>query len=145
MNVLFRDAQVNDKEFILEAHKEINQVSGLSESCFSKNIDKDLFQDKICKVIVAEIDGNQVGFLLYSYLYFADSGRGIYLSQAYVKEKYRKQRILKQMLEELKVREKECSFIMDFVGKENKIMMQALGKLGFISSDMVTYYRKIRK
>ena len=52
---------------------------------------------------------------------------------------------LRLMLEELAVREKGCSFIMDFVGKENKVMMQALGKLGFIFSDMITYYRKIRK
>ena len=145
MNILFREVQITDKEFILEAHKEINQVSGLKESRFSKNIDKDLFQDKICKVIVAEVNGKRVGFLLYSYLYFADSGRGIYLSQAYVKEKKKKKGILRQMLEELEVREKECSFIMDFVGKENKVMMQALGKLGFTSSDMITYYRKIRK
>lgn len=39
MNVSFQDAQVDDKEFILEAHKEINQVSGLDESYFSENID----------------------------------------------------------------------------------------------------------
>ena len=49
------------------------------------------------------------------------------------------------MLEELEVREKECNFIMDFVGKENKVMMQALGKLEFSSSDMITYYKKIGK
>ena len=145
MKILFREVQIDDKEFILGAHKEINRVSGLSESHFSENIDKDLFQDRICKVIVAELDGKRAGFLLYSYLYFADSGRGIYLSQAYVKDEYRKKGILRQMLEELEVREKECSFIMDFVGKENKVMMQALGKLGFTSSDMITYYRKIRK
>ena len=35
MNILFREVQIDDKEFILEAHKEINQVSGLSESHFS--------------------------------------------------------------------------------------------------------------
>ena len=145
MNVLFRKVQLDDKEFILEAHKEINRVSGLSESHFSENIDCDLFQDKICKVIVAEVDGERAGFLLYSYLYFADSGRGIYLSQAYVKDEYRKQGLLRQMLEELEAREKDCNFIMDFVGRENKIMMHALGKLGFVSSDMITYYRKIRK
>ena len=80
MKILFREVQIDDKEFILGAHKEINRVSGLSESHFSENIDRDLFQDKICKVIVAELDGKRVGFLLYSYLYFADSGRGIYLS-----------------------------------------------------------------
>ena len=52
MNILFREVQIDDKEFILEAHKEINQVSGLKESRFSKNIDKDLFQDKLTLVII---------------------------------------------------------------------------------------------
>ena len=145
MNVSFRDAQVDDKEFILEAHKEINQVSGLDESYFSENIDRDLFQNKICKVIIAEVNRECVGFLLYSYLYFADSGRGIYLSQAYVKDEYRKQALLRRMLEELETREKECNFIMDFVGKENKVMMHALDRLEFYSSDMITYYRKRQK
>ena len=64
MNVSFRDAQLDDKEFILEAHKEINQVSGLGESHFSENIDRDLFQNKICKVIIAEVNRECVGFLL---------------------------------------------------------------------------------
>ena len=145
MNVSFRDAQVDDKGFILEAHKEINQVSGLGESHFSENIDRDLFQNKICKVIIAEVNRECVGFLLYSYLYFADSGRGIYLSQAYVKDEYRKQGLLRQMLEELEAREKDCNFIMDFVGKENKVMMHALDRLEFYSSDMITYYRKRQK
>ena len=145
MNVSFRDAQVDDKGFILEAHKEINQVSGLGESHFSENIDRDLFQNKICKVIIAEVNRECVGFLLYSYLYCADSGRGIYLSQAYVKDEYRKQGLLRQMLEELETREKDCNFIMDFVGKENKVMMHALDRLEFYSSDMITYYRKRQK
>ena len=39
---------------------------------------KNLFQDKICKVIVAELEGERIVFLLYSYLCFVDFGRGIY-------------------------------------------------------------------
>ena len=49
------------------------------------------------------------------------------------------------MLEELEAREKDCNFIMDFVGEENKVMMHALDRLEFYSSDMITYYRKSQK
>ena len=98
MNINFRDAELNDKEFILNANKEINILSGLNDSTFDSNIDKDLFKEKICKAIIAEVDNNVAGFVLYSYIYWANCGKGIYLSQAYVKSEYRKQGILKMLL-----------------------------------------------
>lgn len=145
MNIKFRDVELRDKEFILNANKEINLLSNLNDSTFDNNIDKDLFEDKICKVIISEIDNNVVGFILYSYIYWANCGKGIYLSQAYVKKEYRKQGILKLLLEELESREKECNFITNLVGSENEVMIKSLGKLNFKSSDLVTYYRKIDK
>ena len=54
--MIFRNAELKDKEFILNANKEINILSGLNDSTFEKRIDKDLFEDKICKSIIAEID-----------------------------------------------------------------------------------------
>ena len=81
----FREAEIKDKEFILNANKEINVLSGLNDSTFEKRIDKDLFEDRICKSIIAEVGGNTVGMILYSYVYWANCGKGIYLSQAYVK------------------------------------------------------------
>ena len=63
MNINFRNAELRDKEFILNANREINILSGLNDSTFDNNIDKDLFEDKICKVIIAEIDNSVVGFL----------------------------------------------------------------------------------
>ena len=143
MNINFRNAELRDKEFILNANREINILSGLNDSTFDNNIDKDLFENKICKVIIAEIDNNAVGFVLYSYIYWANCGKGIYLSQAYVKDEYRKQGILKRLLQELENREKECNFITNLVGGENEVMMRSLNKLDFKSSDLVTYYRKI--
>ena len=53
----FREAEIKDKKFILNANKEINVLSGLNDSTFEKRIDKDLFEDKICKSIIAENDG----------------------------------------------------------------------------------------
>lgn len=141
----FREAELRDREFILNANKEINILSSLNDSTFEKRIDKDLFKDKICKSIVAEIDGNIVGMILYSYIYWANCGKGIYLSQAYVKSEYRGQGIYKQLLKELETREEDCNFITDLVGRENEGMQVALEKMKFESSDLITYYRMIDK
>lgn len=143
--MIFREAELKDKEFILNANKEINVLSDLNDSTFEKRIDKDLFENKICKSIIAEIDGNAVGMVLYSYVYWANCGNGIYLSQAYVKSEYRGQGIYKKLLRELETREKECNFITDLVGPENEGMQIALEKMKFDSSDLITYYRMIEK
>ena len=88
MGIHFREIERKDKEFILNANKEINLLAGLFDSTFEHNIDKDLFEDKICKVIIAEDDCFAIGFVLYSYIYWANCGKGIYLSQVYVKKEY---------------------------------------------------------
>lgn len=54
MNYIFRKASKRDKEFLLNANKEINVLSGLDDSTFEKNIDKDLFEDEICKSLIVE-------------------------------------------------------------------------------------------
>lgn len=141
----FREAEWRDREFILNANREINALSGLNDSTFEKRIDQDLFQDKICKSIIAEINGNVVGLILYSYVYWANCGNGVYLSQAYVKKEYRGQGIYKQLLKELERRETNCNFITDLVGPENEGMQIALEKMKFDSSDLITYYRMIEK
>ncbi len=141
----FREAEFKDREFILNVNREINVLSGLNDSTLEKRIDKDLFQDKICKSIIAEINGKVVGLILYSYIYWANCGKGIYLSQAYVKSEYRGQGIYKQLLKELETRENECNFITDLVGPENEGMQIALEKMNFESSDLITYYRMIEK
>lgn len=144
MHIKFRDVELKDKEFILNSNKEINILSGLNDSTFDNNIDKDLFIDKICKVIIAEVDNKVAGFVLYSYIYWANCGKGIYLSQAYVKNEYRKKGILKMLLQELEIREKECNFITNLVGNENEVMIKSLNSLNFKSSDLITYYRKTK-
>lgn len=143
--MIFREAEFKDKEFILNANREINYLSGLNDSSFEKRIDKDLFEDKTFKSIIAEIEGKVVGMVLYSYVYWANCGKGIYLSQAYVKSEYRGQGIYKKLLEELEKKETNCNFITDLVGKDNAIMKKTLDRLNFKSSDLITYYRMIDK
>ena len=143
--MIFRDVKKEDREFIIKANREINELSGLDDSTLEERIDKDLFEDKSCKLIIAEIDGNIVGFILYSYVYWANCGKGIYLSQAYVKNEYRGQGIYKDLLKELERKERDCNFITDMVGKDNTVMQKALDRLHFKSSDLITYYRTISK
>ncbi len=143
--MVFREAKKEDKEFILKANKEINALSGLNDSSFEKRIDKDLFKDKIFKSIIAEENNEIVGFVLYSYIYWANCGRGIYLSQAYVKKEYRGKGIYKSLLKELETKEKECNFITDLVGKDNEVMQKTLDKLMFSKSKLITYYRMIER
>ena len=143
--MIFREANISDKGFILNANKEINILSGLNDSTFEKRIDKDLFEDKVCKSIIAEIDGEVVGMILYSYIYWANCGQGIYLSQAYVKKEYRGKGIYKQLLKELENKEINTNFITDLVGPENEYMQIALEKMKYESSDLITYYKMIER
>ena len=145
MDYIFREAIKSDKAFLLNANKEINGLSGLDDSTFEKNIDKDLFEDRICKSLIVEENGVILGFLLYSYVYWANCGKGIYLSQAYVNENYRGQGVYKELLSELEKRETECNFITDLVGPDNEVMKNVLHKLKFESCDLITYYRMINK
>lgn len=143
MNINFREATLEDKEFLLDANKEINQLSGLDDSTFDMNIDKDLYEEPSCKVIVAEENGQRIGFVLYSYIYWANCGKGIYLSQVYVKKEWRNKGIFKMLLRELEKREKDCKFITDYVGRENEVMLKSMEKIGFRSSDLNIFYKKI--
>lgn len=145
MAYIFREANKNDKDFLLKANKEINILSGLNDSKFEKNIDKDLFDDKICKTLIIEENGITIGFLLYSYVYWANCGKGIYLSNAYVVKEHRKKGIFKRLLSELEKREKDSNFITSLVGKENTTMINTLEKIDFKRSDLITFYKKINK
>ena len=77
--------------------------------------------------------------------YWANCGKGIYLSNAYVVKEYRKKGIFKTLLLELERREKDSNFITNLVGNENTVMMNSLGNLEFKSSDLITFYKMINK
>ena len=62
----FREANKNDKDFLLKSNEEINNLSGLNDSKFEKNIDKDLFEDKVCKSLIIEENGIIQNCLEYS-------------------------------------------------------------------------------
>lgn len=145
MNIHFREAKKEDKDFILQANKEINKLSNLFDSTLDDNIEKDIFENKVANVIIAEANNVITGFVLYSYIYWANCGKGIYLSQVYVKDEYRKLGVFKMLLQELERKEKDCHFITDYVGNENEVMLKSMKKLEFKPSDLKIYYKMINK
>ena len=138
----FRDAELEDKEFILNANKEINILSGLNDSTLESRIDKDMFEDKTCKSIIAEIDGKVVGMVLYSYVYWANCGKGIYLSQAYVKSEYRGNKLQRLICEELEkiARKDDIEILSATASPYNEFSVNTFMNLGYeIKKDKLKY------
>lgn len=76
------------KEFIIHANQKINSINHTEkENDLMQNIDQDLFgKNPLCKCIIAEINHKPVGMLLYSYVYWANDGQVIWISQMFIEE-----------------------------------------------------------
>ena len=85
-------AEKKHKDFILHANDVINNVNDTEQTNgLRENIDKDYFCDNPkFKCLIAEIDGNPVGMILYSYFYWANDGEVLWISQMFIEEEYRK-------------------------------------------------------
>ena len=141
MNIEIKRARLEDKEFILFANREINIASGLNKSILEKNINDDIFNKELCKCLVAKVDGVDVGMCLYSDIYWANIGKGVYLSQLYVQDNYRGKKIGNKMLEKI-IEDEEYKFITCLVGEENENMKKIMYKLKANSCNLTTYFIK---
>ena len=131
------DGTLMDKEFILKGHKEILKVSGLTKSELEKNIEAD-FDSKVCRCLIAKSEGVVIAMCIYSDVYWADSGGGIYLSQIYVEPEYRGKGAVKQFLKHI-MEETKCNFITCLVGPENKCMQNVMDNLGADKENLIPY------
>jgi len=93
-----------DIDFIIEANVAINEISGSTALAgLRQRLNADIFSDEPkAYVIIAEMDGRPVGMALYSWTYFANDGRIMWLSQVYVKPEYRRHRVAFALFRELK-------------------------------------------
>ena len=133
-------AKQEDREFILYAHKEILRASGLVQSDLEENIDMDILGEcDECKCLIVKSEGINVAMCLYSNIYWADSGNGIYLSQIYVEPEYRGKGIVQNLFKKVFEDEKEASFITLLVGKDNSCMQKVMSNLNAEKHDLFTY------
>jgi GNAT superfamily N-acetyltransferase len=145
MNIKIEIAKKEDKQFILDANKEINEISELNDSVLADNIDSDVFGKKgLCFCIVAKDNNKTIGMSLYSYIYKANLGKGVYLSQVYVTPEYRQKGILKMFFDYIINKEKDCRYITCLIGEENDAMRIALTKFGCKKSKLESYFHMIK-
>ena len=148
MKLSFIDAKPEHKEYLLIANAEINQVNEVNhENNFSKNLDKDLFtKNPKFHCIVALDNDKPVGMVLYSFMYWADDGQVLWISQAHVQKDYRKQGVFWAMLNFLKNKSRDVKLISCATGKTNKRMQKLLDYAGGKQmNDLLFYYVKINQ
>ena len=142
MNI--RNATLEDKDFVVSSNDYVNQVSGIkTQSQLSINFEKDILCDSpkaFC--LIVEENEEQIAFCLYSYVYWANKGQGVYLSNVFVKPEHRKKGILKEILSYIK-NLGNVNFITMLVGNENERMQKTIANYGAEDIDMKTFYLKL--
>ena len=133
------------KEFIIHANDIINNVNDTEKTnILEKNIDKDYFCDKPkFQCLVAEIDNNPVGMILYSYFYWANDGQVLWISQMFVEEEYRKYGVFFKLIEKLKEENKEIKIVSCATGNENIRMQKILKYYKAHEINLKFYYKKV--
>ncbi len=139
MNIDIKIAEEEDREFILKANHEIDLCSYIESSMLLKNIDRDIFQKRKCVCLIARVGNERVGMVLFSKVYWADRGEGIYISQAFVEKKWRGMGVFKRLMKSALLHYKNTNFITCLVAKKNKNMVDCMHKLDFEDEDMISY------
>ena len=107
-NLVFRNATVNDLDFIIQANNIINDNSNLKrmDEKLIKRLKQDFFPvnqtHSNAGIMIADMDKKAIGMAIYSACYYAIEGDCMWLSNIYVDENYRGCGIARKMIEQLK-------------------------------------------
>lgn len=113
-NINFRELQQNEVDFLYTALKNsaIENNIGHRFSRSKEYLSESLFTEKNCSALVADFNGELIGYLLYSPLYnnfMLHAKPGIYMHALYVDKSYRRKKLATQLVQKL----------IDIHGKEN--------------------------
>jgi len=99
--MIIRDANRADVNAIFGLIRELAEYERAPEQVTNtaEQLEIDLFDKKICDAIVAELDGDVVGFSLYFTNYSTWKGACLYLEDFYVKAEFRRQGIGEKLFE----------------------------------------------
>lgn len=143
MSIHIVQAEPSDKDFILHANREIDRVSDIALSALAKNIEKDVFEKKRAVCLLAKDDDRNIGMVLFSKVYWADRGQGIYVSQAFVEDEYRGHGVFKMLLEQASSFFPDTKFVTLLVAKGNEHMQDCVDGLHFEFEDMLSYVKNV--
>ena len=141
--MIIRNATINDKDYIVSRNDIINGFSGISsKSKISLNFENDFFGEKPkAYALIVEENEQVIAYAIYSFIYWSTQGQGVYLSNVYVEEGYRRKGVLKLILENLKNLE-NINFITMLIGDENLSMQKTISDYGAKEIKMKTFYLK---
>ena len=134
-----KKANENDKEFVLYANKMIDKASYIENSNLYQNIDRDLFENGKAVCLVAKESGQNIGMIMFSKVYWADRGQGIYVSQIFVEKEYRQKGVFKKLLKTAINYYKTTRFFTCLVSRKNKKMLCCMKKLRCKDENMSTF------
>lgn len=121
-------ADKSHKEFIIHANNMINNINNTEQTNkLDQNIDSDYFcNEPKFKCLIAEIENNPVGMILYSYFYWANDGQVLWISQMFIEEEYRKYGVFFKLINKLKKENPDIKIVSCATGNENKRMQRIL-------------------
>ena len=139
MNLEIVEAKQEDKDFVLHANMKIDEASYIETSKLFENLDKDIFMDKKAVCLLAKVNNKKAGMVLFSKVYWADRGEGVYVSQVYVEPEFRGNGILKELFKEAFNYYPNTKFLTCLVAKKNEKMVKCMGKTDFEDEGMISY------
>ena len=146
MKIEIMHANKSHKDFLINANKIIDEVNNMEQYTeFEKHIDADYYCDNPkFKCLVAEVDGEPVGMILYSHFYWASDGQVLWISQMYIDKEYRKYGIFFKLIKKLREDNKNIQ-IASFATGVNNIRMQKIIKYynGHEMNNLKFYYKEI--
>ena len=132
-NIIIRTGAEQDYEQILALMKAFAHFQKTPEKLIvtleQMTADKDIFQ-----CLVAEYNGTIIGFASFFFGYYSWSGKGLYLDDLYVTEKYRKANIGTKLLNSVidVAKENDCKSVRWLVSRWNENAISFYKKTGAV-------------
>ena len=145
-NINVLHANKKHKNFLINANKAIDQINEMNETNgLELNIDKDYFCEKPkFQCLVAEIDDEPVGMILYSYFYWASDGEVLWISQMYIEPEYRKRGVFFKLISKLREENKDIKIVSCATSENNERMQKSLKYYGGVEmKNLKFYYKKV--
>ncbi|MDB5477803.1 MAG: family acetyltransferase [Alphaproteobacteria bacterium] len=134
MVLTVRSATPADIPFIIKGNQVIDQKSGeippnpLNEA----RLNRDVFHPTHPRafILIADVDDQPVGFIIYSFCYFSSKGEGLWLSNFYIDPFCRKSGVGKAMANHMKSLHPEASSVFGAVACVNNVARHFFRSLG---------------
>ena len=142
VRVIVKHALRKHKEFIINANKKVNKINRIKQTNYlEENIERDYYgYAPKFECLVAEVNNEPVGMIIYSKYYWANEGDAIWISQIYVDRKYRKYGIFMKMIRKLREENKNIRIVSCGVKRGNKKTIKILQYYGAKEPDFKFFY-----